>query len=295
MGAVRIALATCSAHAQGWRSDLELARLAGAEFVVWDRPGVDWSRFDTVVIRSTWDYSHQLPQFLEWCESVGDSRLLNSPATVRFAADKRYLAGLRVPTVPTTFLEPGRRLPAYSGEVVIKPNISAGARDTGRFTESMAAEAAALVDSIHATGRSVLLQPYLSAVDAVGETAVVLFAGEVSHVLRKRPVLRDPGVAPLSKLAHGPAAVMLERDLVSAAEATPAELELALRVEAELRERLGEILYARVDMVPGPDGQPVVMELELIEPNLYFDLAPGAAQRFAQAITGARAAVRGDR
>jgi hypothetical protein len=131
------------------------------------------------------------------------------------------------------------------------------------------------------------VQPYLPGVDEHGERAVVFFAGTVSHVLHKRPVLREAGIAPIAQGAHAPAAIMLEPDLVIAGQATPAQLELAHAVHAEISARFGQPLFARIDMVPGPEGDPVLMELEAIEPMLYFDLIPGAAERLAAAITAA--------
>jgi len=288
----KLAFATCAAFAHGHQDDLEAARLTGAEPRVWDDPAVDWERYDLVVVRSTWDYSAKLGRFLEWADRVGARRLRNPPELIRFNADKRYLTELHVPTVPTSVLEPGAPLPTYEGEIVIKPNVSAGGRDTGRFPVQAREQALALVADIHASGRAALVQPYLQGVDRDGEHAVVFIAGEVSHVLHKRPVLRGPGVAPLADFAHGPAAVMLEPDLVSAASATDAQLRLARRALEQISRRFGTPLFARVDMVPGPDQSPVVIELEAIEPCLYLNLAPGAARRFAQAVQATAAAPR---
>jgi hypothetical protein len=281
---MRIAFATCAAHSEGRPDDRHVAELIGAEFHVWDDTAVDWSAYDRVVIRSVWDYSHRVSEFVGWCRSVGPEALRNVPELVAFNVDKRYLSVVNVPTVATTFLEPGDQLPAPDHEVVIKPNVSAGARDTGRFPPDAAAAAAALVATIHAGGRTALVQPYLAGVDQQGETSVVFLGGIRSHVLRKRPVLRAAGIAPLAAQAHAPAAVMLEPDLVSPGTATDSEFALADAVHAEIAERFGTPLYARVDMVPGPEGEPLLLELEVIEPNLQLDLVPGAAERFAKAI-----------
>jgi hypothetical protein len=272
------------AHSEGRPDDRQVAEIVGADIHVWDDETVEWSAYDRVVIRSTWDYSHQVDEFLEWCHAVGPERLRNLPELVAFNVDKRYLGVLNAPTVPTTFLEPGDELPAYDHEVVIKPNVSAGARNTGRFQPDAGEDAAALVATIHARGRTALIQPYLAGVDQQGETAVVFFGGIRSHVLRKRPVLRTAGIAPLAQTAHAPAAVMLEHDLVSASSATAAELAVADTVHAEISERFGTPLYARVDMIPGPAGEPVLLELEVIEPNLHLDLVPGSVERLAAAI-----------
>ncbi len=279
-----IAFATCSAWPSGRPDDRLVAeRLGGAEFPVWDDPTVDWDAYELVVIRSVWDYSHRVGDFLQWCERVGP-RLRNTPETVAFNTDKRYLATLSVPIVPTVFVQAGDSFTGYGHEIVVKPNVSAGSRDTGRFLPDRADEAAALLAHIHRSGRVALVQPYMPDVDTKGETAVAFFGGQLSHVLHKRPVLRTAGIAPLSEIAHGPAAVMLEDDLVSAGSPTAAHLELARAAHAEIEVRFGTPLYMRVDMVTGPHGTPVVIELELTEPNFYLQLAPGAAARFASAI-----------
>ncbi len=256
----------------------------GAEFQVWDDDGVDWHAYDLVVVRSVWDYTTKVASFIDWAAGVGHDRLRNTPELIRFNSDKRYLTQLDAPTVPTVLLEPGDAIPDYDTEIVVKPNISAGARDTGRFMPETLGDAAELVAEIHASGRAALVQPYLPGVDSDGERAVVFFGGAISHVLHKRPVLRDQGVAPRTTDAHSPAAIMLEPDLVVAGVASAEQLELAQRVHAEITGRFGEPLFLRVDMVPGPNRSPVVIELEAIEPKLYLDLISGAAERFAAAV-----------
>jgi hypothetical protein len=283
----RIAFATCSAHANGFPDDRRAAELVAAEFRVWDDEAVDWQAYDRVVVRSVGDYTTRHDGFLAWAESVGPERLRNTPALIRFNSDKRYLTQLDVPTVPTTLLEPGEPMPGYDTEIVIKPNVSSGGRDTGRFMPDAHREARALVERIHENGRAALMQPYLPGVDIDGERGVMFFGGEISHVLHKRPVLRDPGVAPVADDAHSPAAIMLEPDLVIPGTASAEQLQLAQRVHNEITARFGTPLFARVDMVPGLDGSPVLIELEAIEPVFYLELIPGAAERFAAAIRAA--------
>ena len=279
---MRVAFATCAAIPEGSPDDRAAAALLRAEFQTWEDPTVDWRAYDRVVIRSVWDYSWRLQEFLHWCEAVGAARLRNNPALVAFNADKRYLAEIAVPSVPTSFIAAGDALPALGGEVVVKPNISAGARATGRFSSMPAAHA--LIEEIHASGRTALVQPYLNDVERRGETSVVFLGGRRSHVLLKRAVLQGEGIAPLADDALAPAAAMLERDLVVAGTADDEQLALANAAHAELTARFGAPLYLRVDLIGGADGAPVVSELEAIEPALYLSTAPGAAQRFAEAI-----------
>jgi hypothetical protein len=266
----------------GGPDDQEAARQLGAEFRIWDDAGVDWESYDRVVLRSVWDYSWRLDDFLAWCRAVGRARLRNPPELVAFNADKRHLAAIDAPSIPTVYLEPGDEPPTTPGEVVVKPNISAGARDTGRF--SSLDRAAGLIERIHATGRVALVQPYIDSVDETGETSVVFIGGEVSHVLRKRAVLRGEGVAPVAAGELRVAAAMLEQDLVGPGRAGAAHRALADAVHGELHSRFGTPLYARIDLVDGPGGEPLVSELELIEPCLYLETAPGASQRLAAAV-----------
>ncbi|HET9074513.1 MAG TPA: hypothetical protein VFN48_08030 [Solirubrobacteraceae bacterium] len=281
---MRIAFATSENIARGREDDAETLTQLGARWEVWNDPTVDWASFDRVIIRSVWDYTLALEAFLAWCEHVGPERLRNRPELVVFNADKRYLQSLDVPTVPTRVVSPGAAAPILSGEVVVKPNVSAGGRDTGRFGPEDHEDARRLIAAIQASGRCALIQPYLPGVDAEGETAVVFIAGRLSHVLHKGAVLRQPGVAPLAVGPAAPAAVMLEDDLVSAGRATAAQRALAHAVMAEVTARFGTPLYARVDMVPGPEGAPVLIELEAIEPCLYLRTDAGASRRFAVAI-----------
>ena len=126
--------------------------------------------------------------------------------------------------------------------------------------------------------------------DSAGETAIVCLDGEPSHVLRKAAVLRPDEVAPVRDDAVGAAEVMYDPELVVAGEATEAEFDLAREVIDHVSSRFEYVpLYARVDMVAGADGSPVLMELEAVEPNLYLHQAPGSAERVAAAIA-ARAA-----
>ena len=264
---------------------------AEAEIVAWDEPAADWDAYELVLIRSTWDYAHRHDEFVAWADRVGD-RLHNPPALVRWNSDKHYVADLGdagIPVVETEYYAPGAAAPAIDREVVVKPTISAGAHSTGRFSRSQAESALALVDAIQSAGKTAMVQPFNPTVDTFGETAVVMFDGEFSHALRKRAVLRPDEVAPIRRDGIGAAETMYDPDLVTAGEASAPEIETAHAVIAELERRFGSVpLYARVDLLQGDDGTPVLLELEAIEPNFYFHQAPGSAERLARA-TVARA------
>lgn len=281
---VRIAFATCSKLPDGFDDDREAAGLLDAEFVVWNDPNVDWSSFDHVVIRSAWDYTLDRDAFVAWARSLA-GRISNQPDLVAFNSDKAYLGALSVPTVPTSYVVPGGAVPELRGEVVVKPTVSAGGRDTGRFDPDHHDEARALVTAITEGGRVAMVQPYVEGVDADGETAVVFLGGDVSHVLHKKPVLREQGPAALLDPddPSSEAAIMHDEDLVTAGEASEPFLDLARATYADIAGRFGAPLFVRVDMVPGPAG-PVVMEVEAVEPCLYLGLVPGAAERLAAAV-----------
>lgn len=291
----RIALATCAALADGFDDDAALTAAlaeAGADpsFEVWSDPAVEWDAFDLILLRSVWDYTRHRDRFLAWAGAVG-GRLRNPPALVAWNSEKGYMRDLAeagLPVVPTRLVEPGAETPPLSGEVVVKPAVSAGARDTGRFGPGSHDEARALIARLGAQGQTAMVQPYVGAVDELGETAIVYFAGRPSHVLRKRAVLRPDEVAPMREDEIAAAEVMWDPDLVGPGDAGPAEFETADRILAEVERRFGEMpLYARVDMISAPGKPPLLMELEAIEPNFYFATAPGAAGRLASAVLAA--------
>ncbi|HEY1510759.1 MAG TPA: hypothetical protein VGF93_17255 [Solirubrobacteraceae bacterium] len=274
----RVALVTC-AEFPGLGEDEPLlldalvSRGVAAEPVVWDDPGVDWAQFDLAVVRSAWDYSSRRDQFVAWAQRV--PRLLNPADVIAWNTDKRYLGELSR-AVPTTFISAGDSWDPPTGEYVIKPTISAGSRDTARYRPGEETNACAHVEALVGAGRTAMVQPYLGAVDAHGETALVFFAGEYSHAIRKGQMLQ-PGQAPTDSVTY------LEEE-ISPRDPDAAELETAAEVLSSLRWRRDELLYARVDLIPGPDGAPLLVELELTEPSLFLSYSTGAPQRLAERV-----------
>lgn len=259
---------------------------ARISIVDWDDAAVDWFRFDVAVLRSTWDYTDRLPEFLAWtARAQAATTLLNPAGVVRWNTDKHYLADLAqagVPAVPSTFVEPGedaraalaRFLESGAGEYVVKPAVGAGSRDAQRYVpaerEAAAAHAARLLDA----GRSVLLQPYLGRVDEHGESALIFIDGVFSHAIRKGPLLRR---------GEGPTRALFAAEHIAARTPDAEEMAVAERTLAAIP-FAQPLLYARVDLLRADDGRPQVLELELTEPSLFFAHAPGAAARFARAI-----------
>lgn len=245
---------------------------------VWDDPAVDWAGFDLVVVRSTWDYPSRRDAFLAWADRVGArTPVSNAPRVLRWNTDKRYLRDLSaagVPVVETFWPDSPEALPDLA-DYVVKPAVSAGCRDTRRFTRDERTAASHLVSTLQAAGREVMVQPYLDAIDAHGETALLYLGGRYSHAIRKGAML-EPG-APLE-------AALFRAEDISGRAASDAERAVAERALAAVPTGGGRLLYARVDLVPGPDGAPVVLELELTEPSLFLGFHPEAPARLAEAI-----------
>lgn len=262
-------------------------RQAGAEVAIaeWDRPH-DWSRFDIALLRSTWDYPQRLAEFFDWAGDVSTrTKLLNPLQVVKWSSDKHYLRDLAragVPTVLSRFIEAGEsaswriaELLSEPGveEFVVKPAIGAGSRDAQRFGPEEQDAAAEHAQRMLSQKRSVLLQPYLSRVDEQGETALMYFEGQFSHAIRKGPLL---------KRKEGPTQELFARETITARVPDAAELRVATRALQALP--FETPLYARVDLIRDEKNEPVVLELELIEPSLFFPFAGGSAQRFAAAV-----------
>ena len=254
---------------------LLLPLLPEARLASWDDPSVDWSAFDVAILRSTWNYTEHLDEFLAWATRVSQvTRLVNPVEIIEWNTDKRYLADLAargIPVVPTQFFSPGESIPAdaVAGHVVVKPSVGAGSKGAALFRDDVEG-AIAHAATLHAEGRTVMVQPYMSQVDDGGETALIFVGGEFSHAARKAAIL--------SRNMSWSTGLYADEKVVPTA-ASDEELELAHRI----LEDLPGLAYARVDLLPTPDG-PVVLELELTEPSLFLALGEGAPARAAAAF-----------
>jgi glutathione synthase/RimK-type ligase-like ATP-grasp enzyme len=247
-----------------------------ARVVAWDDPGVDWGAATLVLVRSTWDYTARVEDFLAWATAVEDgTALLNPAAVLRWNSHKAYLAelaGAGVPTVATELVRSGsdlvaalRRLDAGEG-VVVKPAVSAGAFGTSRHAS--AREALPALEALVASGDA-LVQPYDPGI-ADGERSLVFLDGALSHAVVKVPGAGDFRVHEF----YG--------GTTSRWEPTPAERGVA-RAALDRAPGPQPLLYARVDLVGDPSA-PRVMELELIEPFLFAVHAPGSLERLASLV-----------
>jgi O-ureido-D-serine cyclo-ligase len=262
-----------------------------ARAVGWDDPTISWGQFDAALLRSPWDYTERLPEFLAWCDRVDQQApLLNPVHVIRWNTDKHYLSDLGtigVPVVATTFVEPDAEplhaLQAFlrtehASEFVVKPTVSAGARDTQRYARAQEFAASNHVARLLDQGRGVMLQPYLPAVDRAGETALIYFEGRFSHAISKSALLQPDAAALTEPFATGG---------ISSRSADVDELALGEQVltAASRLLQLGQPLpYARVDLIRDDGNHPRLLELELTEPSLFFAQAPGSADRFAVAL-----------
>ena len=253
VAALDVALVTHAALPDGWVDDHLLATALAARgvsvgFVCWDDPTVQWPTVGVAAIRSTWDYHHRLDAFLAWAAHVASTTMLvNDAPIIEWNAHKSYLLDLAragVPVVPTTLVPRGERHQLGRGRWVVKPAVSIGADRTNR--DATQDDLDALVAET-----DVLVQPYRDAIERSGELSIMCIAGTPTHAVQKVPAAGDWR----SQEHHGAA--------VTPVPVTDAMADLA---RAALAVAPVPPVYARVDVVEGE-----VMEVELIEPTLWFE------------------------
>jgi glutathione synthase/RimK-type ligase-like ATP-grasp enzyme len=260
----------------------ELARRGvRAALVSWDDPTVEWDAARLVLIRSTWDSVDRPDEYLAWARAVDAVTDLANPApVVEWNLDKTYLRDLAddgVPVVPTTWASPGRQWDLPQGDMVVKPAISAGGRETAWHGADQADAARAHVERLVGEGRTVMIQPHLPSVADPGELSMIFLDGRLSHATRKGALLvRGEGVQERmwERMTYLRTDVPDERQVAVAG--------AALRA---IDDRFGgPLVYSRVDVLDGLDGRPVVIEVELIDPYLSLGLRPGAVEALAAAV-----------
>lgn len=249
-------------------------RGAEAEQAAWDKPGVDWAGFDLVVPNSTWDYHLKLADFLGWIDEVSaGAKLVNPAELIRWNHDKRYLRALAevgVPTIPTVWTEPDARddavaLIAGQGwkDIVIKPVVDLGAERLARVGPEHVEKILGVTET------AALAQPYLESIETAGELSLMMLGGAPSHCVRKLPAPGDFRI----QTQYGGTATPVE---------PPAQaVEIA---ELALSALPAEPTYARADLIEDERGGLLLIELELIEPRLYLEEAPGASERLARLL-----------
>jgi glutathione synthase/RimK-type ligase-like ATP-grasp enzyme len=283
MSGPRIAIATCASY-DGFKADDDLlrealeARGAEATAAIWDDAGVDWASFDLCLIRSTWDYNGKYEEFLAWTRQVESATALRNPANlIAWNSDKTYLRKLAesgVLTVPTAWVERDseadlQKILAAEGwnQAVVKPVVDLGAKNLHRAQAGDPAAQQALETVLQR--QDAMVQPFLPSLETEGELSLIYIEGTLTHAVRKRPA---PGDFRVQAIWGG---------TFTREEPEPAHVELAEQALATLGQ---PPLYARVDIVSSSDGNPCLIELELIEPNLYLSEYPAAAETLAEAV-----------
>jgi glutathione synthase/RimK-type ligase-like ATP-grasp enzyme len=276
---IDVALVTCARlpepdfDAEPLVGELSRTGLA-AEIRAWDDPRASWSDTRVAILRSCWNYPRHAERFLAWADATSRvTSLWNPIAVVRWNLHKGYLLDLEragVPIAPTVLVrrESSETLDAVVARrgwdrVVVKPAVSAASWRTERFDRDAIADGERHLRALTQDG-DVLVQQYLPSVEDYGERAVIWIDGELTHAVRKSPRFSgdEESVSQAVAIADD------ERDVAAGAVAAVGH----------------ELLYARVDLARRCDGSPAVMELELIEPSLFFRQGPVACVRLVAAL-----------
>lgn len=248
---------------------------------VWDDPTIEWSLYDHVAIRTTWDYHVRLEEFLGWIKRITTVTLVhNDPRLIPWNAHKAYLIELAergVPIVPTCVLSGASAIdPAFQtlggSAVVVKPEVGASAQGARRFGAGAFEEVRDHTEALLTEGK-VLMQTYLSAIETEGELSLAWIGGEIAHAVQKTPAKGDFRI----QVEHGGSnrRVAIPNGARSVAGACIAALEVVPT-------------FARIDLVQNDAGDWLLMELELIEPELMLEWAPESALKLAEAIIRGR-------
>lgn len=282
---MHIALASSAADHAG---DTDLPQLIAAAEVlghtatvaIWDDPAVDWNSFDVLAVRSCWDYTTRRDEFVAWCQS-NDQHLTNAAAVIAWNSNKTYLRDLEqagVAIIPTLW---DARTTGELGEHrswVVKPTISSGSANTAHWTTAEAA--ASHSEELLAAGKHTMTQPYVASIDTVGEFANYFFGGRYSHTVRKPALLEaDQTPAATASFPAGLRAINVDSEMLAFSEGVLRQAELITGKS---------IVQARVDVVLDDNNKPMLMELELVEPALFLDFVPSAAETYIRAVIAAR-------
>ncbi len=247
--------------------------------VDWADPDFDWTSTSAALFRTTWDYFDRFPEFTRWLDIVSTkTRLINPIELIRWNMDKHYLRDLDnkdIAIPPTRIIEKGeaitlRELYAETGwnDSVVKPTVSGGGRHTYRLHPENLADHESIFQTL-ILNEAMILQPYLRSIETRGEVALMVIGGQFSHAILKRAKEGD---------------FRVQDDFggtVHPYTPTPEEIEFAEHVVSVCTP---QPLYARVDLMFDNNDQPVVSELELIEPEMWFRFHPPAADVLAEII-----------
>jgi glutathione synthase/RimK-type ligase-like ATP-grasp enzyme len=281
----KIALITYAGLLNGAESErLVLPHLAAAgveaSIVDWNA-ACDFAQFDLVILRTCWDYHLRGAEFTGWLQRTAqDVLILNNVETVLWNRNKLYLRELQalgIRIAPTVFVSGGESVQTEEWQhvrewqkVVVKPAVSATAYKTWLFESAMLPDKDALKSKMQ--GEPFLVQQFIPEIETQGEISFIYLNGVYSHAVLKHPAVGD---------------FRVQKDFGGSAEAivpSAALVEQAQAIAAAIK-YVDDSLYCRIDAVE-KDGQLTLMEVELIEPELFLGLAEGAAEKFAKAIVG---------
>ncbi|WP_291119799.1 ATP-grasp domain-containing protein [Flavobacterium sp. UBA6135] len=278
---MKIGILTCARLPELLESDQKLIPLFAqysiqAQAVVWDDESIDWTQFDFLIFRNTWDYYQKEITFNLWLDKIKSLgiKTFNPISVIQKNKHKFYLKELEkegISILPTIFLEKNSSqnlrnlIPENWEKIVIKPAFSAGSYLT-KLIDRSELESIQEEFNEHFETKDFLLQEFRPEIKDLGETSFIFFDGKFSHAVNKKPIENDFRV----QIQYGGKYTLIEpnQDLVLQAEL----------VVSKIPEKL---LYARVDGIV-IENKLHLMEIELIEPDLYFDLSDGARERFVE-------------
>lgn len=280
---MKIGIVTCSDYPQLTEPEKPLIALLAnheikAEPLIWNDTSIDWKKFDCLLLRSIWDYHLHVEGFFKWLKTLEEIqvRTLNSLSVVNWNRHKFYLREMErkgVKIIPTLFIDKTTdfSLAELKGkgweQAVIKPAVSANSFLTESFSLT---EITTIEKKFHslAIERDFLVQSFMPEVQSSGEVSLVFFDKQYSHAVVKLPAQGDFRV----QEEHGGKTISFNP--------TPSVIDTATNILSWIQE---DLLYARVDGVIR-DGEFILMELELIEPELFFHFDKESTKRFVEAV-----------
>jgi glutathione synthase/RimK-type ligase-like ATP-grasp enzyme len=282
---MKIGILTCARLPELLESDQKLIPLfakenIAAKAVIWDDESVDWTEFDYLIFRNTWDYYQKEIAFNLWLDKIESLgiKTLNPISIIQKNKHKFYLKELEkdgITILPTIFLEKNSTsnlqtlIPESWEKIVIKPAFSAGSYLT-KLIDRSELESIQTEFKEHLETKDFLLQEFRQEIKELGETSFIFFDGKFSHAVNKKPVENDFRV----QIQYGGKYSLIQPNA-----------DLLLQAELVLSKIPEKLLYARVDGIV-IENKLHLMEIELIEPDLYFDLADGAREKFVEAFLG---------
>jgi glutathione synthase/RimK-type ligase-like ATP-grasp enzyme len=279
---MKIALLTCRHWVGAYEKEVALAAEISAEIDVkveiWNDPAVNWASYDCLIFRTVWDYFEYPKEFAEWLDKMENQniRTLNPLSIIQRNQHKFYLKDLQnqgIDIIPTVFIPKNTGLNlSFLKEnnwekAVMKPAISAGSYMTTLFSQDEIPTIETEYTPI-ALERDLLVQPFMSEIQTMGELSLLFFKGIYSHAVLKKPKKDDFRIQ--SQFGGQYQAFIPDNSIIKTAENIIKTFD-------------GDLLYARVDGIL-KEGKFLLMELELIEPDLYFDYSPEGKKNYLKAL-----------